>query len=215
MRYLIFMGVKMKNLIFVLCILVASGLHSADSNKIINELKSAALIDGDELRLKTYDTILENYQLKQKKPKQERIHTKWEVSIDTNPLDDTKIFLFYLVADEGKSSWDQKILLMIRKSSNGDELFINWGSYLGSEAFVTLRVGKSVASMTQWNLSTDGKATFYSGSTIELIREIATSEKIVAQCTPFNENPITAVFDVRGFRKLAEKYNKELEWFED
>lgn len=190
-------------------------LSASDTKKMMNELKSASEIEADHLRLEAYDAILEKNNLKQKQSKKDKVKTKWEVSVDTNPLDDTKIYLFYLVADEGKSSWDQKVALLIRKSNNGDELFINWGAYLGSEAFVTLRIGKSEATKTQWSLSTDSKATFYSGSSIKLIQEILRTDTVVAQCVPYGENPITAVFDVRGLREIAYKYKDELEWFED
>ena len=199
----------------MITLLIVTNLYSSDQKKILNDLKNAALIENDDIRLKLYDSILEKNNLKLKKQNVPALKTKWEVSVDTNPIDDTKTYLFYLIADEGKSSWNQNVILMIRKSSSGDELFINWGSYLGTEIFVTLRIGKSDATNSQWNLSTDSKATFYSGSTIDLIKEISKSDRVVAQCTPYNENPITAIFDVKGFREIAYKYNSELGWFDD
>jgi type VI secretion system protein VasI len=36
----------------------------------------------------------------------------------------------------------------------------------------------------------------------------------VAQVTPYNENPITAIFDVRGLKKAIEPYNDILHWIE-
>lgn len=182
-------------------IFVFTNIHSIDTKTLISELKESSNIENDSHRLNAYDTILEK--------------NKWEVPIDTNPLDDTKTYVFLLIADEGISPTHKRTTLMIRKSSSGNEIFINWGSYLGLETEVAFRVGKAEAVQSQWTISTDGKATFYTGDVLKLIRDIGNNDRVVAQCTPYSENPITAIFDVRGLKEITKKYNKELAWFED
>lgn len=203
----------MRYITILALIFTVSYLHAIDTKTLINELKESSNIENDSLRLNAYDSILEKNNLRTK-PKNITKY-KWEISIDTNPLDDTKTYVFFLIADEGISSTRKRTTLMIRKSSSGDEIFINWGSYLGLETEVAFRVGKAEAIQSQWSISTDGKATFYSGNALKLIRDIGNNEKVVAQCTPYGDNPITAIFDVRGLKEISKKYNNELGWFED
>lgn len=140
---------------------------------------------------------------------------KWRVSKETNPLDGSITLFFQLTSSEGKSVYGNPITLIIRYKRKKDELYIGWDDYLGSEAFVTYRIGKEDAIRTRWGLSTDKKGTFFRGDVIKLIRKLFEVNRFVAQVTPYNENPITAVFDVRGLRNAVEQFNDTLQWVED
>lgn len=37
-------------------------------------------------------------------------------------------------------------------------------------------------------------------------------DRFVAQVTPYSENPITAVFDLRELKKAVEQFNNILHW---
>jgi type VI secretion system protein VasI len=63
--------------------------------------------------------------------------------------------------------------------------------------------GTSAASQQQWGLSTDKKATFYPRNSFQLIEELTRVDKFVAQVTPYNESPVTALFDVSGLADAA------------
>ena len=137
---------------------------------------------------------------------------KWRVSKETNPLDGSITLIFQLISDEGESVYGNPIILVIRYKSKKDEFFIGWGDYLGSEAYVTYRIGEEDAIRTSWGLSTDKKSTFFHGDVIKVIRKLFEVNRLVAQVTPYNENPITAIFDVRGLKKAIEPYNDILHW---
>jgi len=139
---------------------------------------------------------------------------KWRVSKETNPLDGSVTLIFQLTSDEGESVYGNPIILVIRYKSKKDEFFIGWGDYLGSEVYVTYRIGKEDAIRTSWGLSTDKKSTFFHGDVIKVIRKLFEANRLVAQVTPYNENPITAIFDVRGLKKAIEPYNDILHWIE-
>jgi type VI secretion system protein VasI len=135
---------------------------------------------------------------------------KWQSAVQTNPLDDTKTVVLLLEADSGKSSWGETILLVLRCRSGVTEAYVNWKEYLGDEATVTWRIGSAQASASEWGLSTDQNATFFPSSVhgtsvagrprtpIEFVRALMVADQFVAQITPFMEDPVTAVFDVRG-----------------
>jgi len=205
----------MKNTIMILLTLIFCGQLFAQENVDLNsmkiELTDASSITDDMSRLAKYDEILIKYKLKELSENQ--TESNWDVSVDTDPIDDSKQIIFILKADSGESDYGNPTYLIIRYSNNESNLFANWGDYLGSEAFVTMRVGADKASTRKWSLSTDSKATFFPGNPIELIKKIMSTDKLVMQCTPYNSNPITAVFNVSGLKEEAEIYMDDLNWF--
>ncbi len=77
-------------------------------------------------------------------------------------------------------------------------MYITWDAYLGSEATVLTRVGDAKAVSQGWDLSSDSKATFYPGNHVSFIKSLLQTDKLVAQVTPYDESPVTAVFDLSG-----------------
>ena len=138
---------------------------------------------------------------------------KWEVSAKINPMDDSKTVICTLIADEGKSSWGMSPWLMLRYRSGKTDVYIVWHDSLGSEAYVTCRIGKDKPQSRYWGLSTCRRATLYPGSLEDFIARLLTVEKLVVRAIPHSESPITAVFDVRGLREAAQPYNDIHGWF--
>ena len=112
-------------------------------------------------------------------------------------IDDSKTVTLILEADSGKDRWGNAVYLIARCKSNQTDLFINWNDYLGSEADVLTRVGNNKAVTQRWSLSTDNQATFHSNP-IPFLKKMLQSTKLVAQVTPYNENPVTAIFNTTG-----------------
>ncbi len=192
-------------------IMTGTILASPASDTFLKDLKTAGSITDADKRLSAYDAILEKNDLR-KKSADESGNSKWIVSIDTDPLDDSEKITFILRSDTGNNIWGQSVALVIRKSGKETEFFISWGSYLGQEAVVTMRIGTAPSKKSKWTLSSDSKATFYPGNALEIVKEILTVDRIVAQVTPYNESPVTAVFDVKGFREEALKHKDSLGW---
>ena len=101
--------------------------------------------------------------------------------------------------------------MVARCKSNKTELYINWDSYLGRDAYVLTRVGSEKASKQEWGISTDSKATFRN-KPIAFIKKMMTSNKLVAQVTPYNENPITAIFDTSGLENAVKPLRETCNW---
>ena len=138
---------------------------------------------------------------------------KWNVSIDTNPIDDTKTVTLYLLADSGKSSMlGQPVVLFIRCKSLETNVFINWSDYLGNEATVLTRIGKEKAETRNWNLSTDSQATFLPRNEVDFLNKLLIVDSFVAQVTPYNESPVTAIFDVKGLSNAITPLRETCNW---
>lgn len=144
----------------------------------------------------------------------------WITSEDKNPVDDTKTVRATLLSTEGKSSMGDSVSLTIRCESNKTELFVNWSDYLGDDSNdvyedwkkVTVRVGDAPAKVERWDISTDSKATFAPGSVVSLVKSMVASKRLVLQTVPYNENPVTAVFDLTGIDKAVQPIAKECGW---
>jgi|TARA_B100001971_G_scaffold18505_1_gene14422 type VI secretion system protein VasI len=192
-------------------VLSANAFGQADS--INKRLAKCAAIEGDLERLECFDQLTRELGL---------VATtntvavegsgKWNVRIDSNPLDDSKTVVLVLVADEGSSQWGRPVVLIIRCKSNSTEVYITWNDYLGSEARVTTRIGSSKAQSSYWSLSTDSQATFYQDNRIAFVKQLMRADKFVAQVTPYNESPVTAVFDIRGLSEAIKPLQETCGW---
>lgn len=143
---------------------------------------------------------------------------KWQVDRTKNPVDDSETVIATLVADSGASSFGQPVILLVRCQSKTTEVFISWNDYLATDGDfnsgyknVLTRVGTEPASTSHWATSTDQKATFAPDPTI-LLRKMAVYNSFVAQTTPYNESPVTAVFDTTGIRQAIAPVNEVCGW---
>lgn len=138
---------------------------------------------------------------------------KWRLSKDIDPLNDKAVFFAMLDAETGKGKYGGRIGLIVRCKDNRTELYINWASYLGGDTtLVTHRVDKEEAVSSRWGLSTDSKATFFPGSPVPTLKRLAESTSFVANVTPYNESPITAVFNTTGAGEALADLRKACNW---
>lgn len=146
--------------------------------------------------------------------------SRWRSSSNTNPLDDTKTLIASIEADAQEAPLRNNVTLMIRCQSNKTELYVDWNDYLGDDSRdvysdwkrVTVRVGDLPARQQRWGISTDSEATFAPASAIGLIRQMVNEDRLVLQTTPYNESPVTAVFNLEGMRDAVEPIAEECNW---
>jgi len=136
----------------------------------------------------------------------------WMVSTRTDPLTDDEIHTAMLIAASGRSRFRDVPTLTVRCSGARTELYINWNDYLGSDAYTTYRVGQDKAATSNWSLSTDKKAAFFPGSPVALLKRMADSDSFAASVTPYNESPVTALFDTTGAAAAFSDIRKACSW---
>jgi len=199
---------------FLLINLVNVQYGMAQQQDIKKRLAGCATIKGDLERLACYDQLAKELGLIKTTTILPIEGTgKWTISEDKNPIDDSKTVSLYLIADQGKSKGGENIALVIRCKSNLTELLINWNDYLGlGSTSVITRIGNNPAQNISWNLSTNNMATFFAGSPIAFIKVLMNSDKLVAQVTPYNENSVTAIFDIRGLSEAIRPLQTTCGW---
>jgi len=202
---------RVLSLVFLSVMLFVTFPASAEVGS--KEVAKCAVITGDLARLSCYDKLAKDNNLSGKQSTAPAIKGtgKWHVSIDVNPIDDSKSVTLSLNADSGQNKWKKGISLIARCRSNTTEMYINWQDYLGGEARVLTRVGDSKALTSEWSLSTDKKATFRRAP-ITFLKKMLAANKLIAQVTPYNDNPITVVFDTSGLQNAIKPLRSTCGW---
>jgi Type VI secretion system VasI, EvfG, VC_A0118 len=204
--------------IFPLLIVSTMFAATAKSSEIEKEVARCAVIQGQLERLECYDDLAATFNLDRPQigPIAVADTGKWNVRVDSNPIDDSKRVVISLIADQGLSRNHESITFIARCQSNETEAYIVWNDYLGDDSssvyqdwkYVTVRIGDAPAERQQWAVSTDSKATFAPDWAGNLLRKMAHATSFLAQVTPYSESPVTAIFDTRGMiaalRPLAE-----------
>ena len=199
-------------ILLVVTVPLSAGASSCE--EIEQEIAQCAVIVGELERLEYYDQLARSLGLvsvQTEVPLSEDAGA-WKVSIKTNPLDDSRTVTLILLAESGTNRRGDPVGLILRCSSNRTDVYIAWQDYLGSEADVTWRVGDEDARTARWSLSTTKEATFYPYDEISFIQQLLTTTRFVAQVTPYNENPITAVFDLTGLTNVIGPLQEACGW---
>lgn len=136
----------------------------------------------------------------------------WIVSVRTDPLTDKEIHAATLIAKSGATRYGKSQALTVRCSNNQTEMYINWNDYLGSDAYTTYRVGQTKAVTSNWSLSTDKQAAFFPGSPVATLKQMMESDTFAASVTPYNESPVTVVFDVTGAAEAFSGIREACNW---
>ena len=115
-------------------------------------------------------------------------------------------------AISGTSSEGDVISMVIRCRRNETDLYIRWQDYLGSWAYVRTRVGDNDIGTRQWNLSTDGRTTFYPRRAEDFIEDVIAAGRVEFEITPYVKTAVTAVFDASELGEAIGPLREACEW---
>ncbi|MBL7114695.1 MAG: hypothetical protein ISS35_02925 [Kiritimatiellae bacterium] len=128
-------------------------------------------------------------------------HVGWKIRTDISAIDDSKSYFLSRAAEEpiGSGIFSSTPTLMIRHKEGDLEVFIGFGTYLGSDSItVTHRMGSNPAQHEEWGLSTDGKSIFCPVDAVAFVGQLLVSNRLVVRLTPYGESPVTSTFDLSG-----------------
>lgn len=199
--------------------LILAGVILAASASVMAEqvpsssIAKCAMIEEELTRLACYDQIAETHQLNGPQAVQAKGGNtgKWVLDNKHNLIDDSVTITLTLIADSGGTRFGKPIELVARCASNKTEVLINWQTYLGSQADVTLRIGAGDANTSGWNVLSDRQATYHPAP-VKMLKDMLAANKMVAQVTPFNVNPFTAIFDTSGLNEAIKPLRETCGW---
>lgn len=146
---------------------------------------------------------------------------KWQLSEKVDPMTDQKVVRVYQQA-EGSD-----VILSIACSKQNAWVHVLWEDFLGGrriknvlstqgEEFeiknVTYRVGDSQPITQEMAVLNDRKTTQF-GDVVSFIEQVRTSNRLVLQTQPYNENPKTVVFDTTGLTNILTAKRPECDWY--
>jgi len=207
---------NMKRFIFLAIVLIpftSVFSQQLSRDEIFENLEAIYQISDDSNRLNSYDQLAASLGFTRNGQISEDGHdveSKWEVSVQADPMDDSKKIFFVLPADTA-SSYDN-VALLIRYQNGSTDLFVAWDEYLSDNNRVTIRFDSEDAYTEFWSPSSNKTASFCKDP-VSFINKVATHDTLVMRITPYNEGPKTAVFDIRGLKQAALPYNNDLKWF--
>jgi type VI secretion system protein VasI len=205
----------MKNIIRFIIFSLFIGGASAESN-VPEQLAQCQNIAEDAQRLGCFDQIGKSKDAAKIENAEPQSVGKWEVSTDKSPIDDSKnVFVYLSAEDQIRGQFHQAITpsLAIVCREKKTDLYIDWSTFLGIESTrVLTRLDTKKATTRSWLLSTNNKATFYSGQTIAFIKELMKSEKIFVQVTPYGDNAAQTTFDLTGLSNAIKPLREACKW---
>jgi len=140
-------------------------------------------------------------------------NSQWDIQTNVNPIDDTKIVTLGIEADVPGARRGRGVFMLVRCKSSETDVILSWNDYLGGDERmpVLIRVGSSEARTESWSMSSNSKSTF-APNPVELLKEMMKSNKFVAQTTPFNESPKTAIFNTSGLETAIKPLREVCKW---
>lgn len=203
---------KNTTLIAAVALACASTAAQTASEK---EIAACANKDSDAERLICYDDIAADMGVDEPSVSANESSGSWRSTTSTSPVDDSKTVLLLVDADEPIPSRYGMVrpTLMVRCRQNRTTIFINWDTYLGIDSTSLLtRIDKEKARTRSWTISTNNKAAFYPANDIGFIKSLYGHRKLLAQVTPYGENPVMSTFDITGLKQAIKPLRKACHW---
>ncbi len=123
---------------------------------------------------------------------------EWTVSVDSDSDGDPTAVTLSSWAVSGASTEGYAISLTITCQRGRTALSVRWQDYLGSWTDVTTRIGTERPNMRRWNLSTDGRSSFFPGRTLSFIASLIEAGSVSFEVTPYVKPLVVAEFDTSG-----------------
>lgn len=180
-----------------------------------SEIAKCAAKAGDAARLICYDALAHRLHVDKPKIGAQRGAGKWDITTKTSPIDDsTNVYLSVDAEKPVQSGYNSvRPTLVIRCAQNHTNVFIVWGLYLGLDSTHMLtRIDRQKAHTNSWSISSDTKAVFVQGGDIAYAQSLMGHHVLLAQITPYGENPVMAEFDISGLSKAIEPLRKACHW---
>lgn len=183
----------------LISLLLAAGLWQSPALAAVDEdnFTRCASIALQEDRLRCFDQMAEEYAIPvgEARLSEANERSKWILN-DSLP----ERISVSLTADTVPSAAppDNLPVLSIACAEGELEVAIDWKTYLGGKNELLIRMGERDAMQADWRREAGDQITILPEGAADFVRELRAVDRLLAQTVPFGEDPVTAVFDVRG-----------------
>ena len=177
-------------------LLLAAGFWQAPALAAVDEadFTRCASIALQEDRLRCFDQMAEEYAIPvgETRLSEANERSKWILN-DSLP----ERISVALTADTATAPENLPVL-SIACAEGELEVAIDWKTYLGGKNQILIRMGERDAVLADWRREAGDQITVLPEGAADFVRELRAVDRFLAQTVPFGEDPVTAVFDVRG-----------------
>lgn len=182
------------------------------------EIAKCAAVANDLKRLECYDSFSKSLGVDSGKTQTSNV-SKWRVSTEVSPIDDSKNVHAFLQAESPISGWLSKEILPslnLRCKENKTEMYIVTGmkprvEYDIDTTTVTLRFDKEKAAKYSTGKSTDGEALFFRKN-VGLIKKMMNHSTMLFEFVPFNSSPAMTTFNLSGLSEAIKPLRDACKW---
>jgi TonB family protein len=171
-----------------------------------SDIQKCGKIDDDLSRLACFDALSARVQGAPSVSPPVNGTGLWKVSTERSAIDDSTSVTALLTASQPIGiGYRQASPTAVARCKEGNlDFYIVWDVFIGSGKHqVTMRLDSDNARVDTWSVSTDHKATFYSGDRVALFEALTKAKKLVVRTTPFGESPVITSFNISGFANVS------------
>lgn len=198
----------------LLLLLMVFFVGSTHANERAGIAKCAQLKTISE-RVVCYDNLAMSLGLHKTQSSNTHVKDRWIVRSEKSPINDSTNVYLSLYADKEVQTGHKTVMpeLNIRCKENKTETYIIWDLYLGiNKADVLIRLDKEKATIKPWTISTSNTTAFLPGNNIAFLKQLMKHNALLAQVTPYGENTVMAIFDIRGLSEAITPLREACKW---
>ncbi len=148
-------------------------------------------------------------------------HGKWNLRTDQSPLTDEKSVFLRIESDDnvqGRFGAPGPATLLVRCQENTTSAYFILNDLhladIQTYGKIEYRVDEKPMQSRSFVASTDNKALglWNGGRSIPFLKELLGSQRLIIRATPYNESPVTAKFDTRGFDTAVVELRETCSW---
>lgn len=173
---------------------------------VSNRVSEIAEISDDNERLQAYDEFAKSVvQFLNSGNNSSDSPSLWNISYKRNPLDDSNLATATLEAVEGPNKYGDYPHLIVRCRISALDVIFSFGQYFAeSNTNADIRIGDGEVRTRRMTLASNNEAMFYTGDSKAFLNSLSGQNRLVVKTYPYNENPITSIFNLSGIDKVIE-----------
>lgn len=195
--------------LFLTCVVFGQDASAQECVAIENDLDRLACFDKQAGRAPTIEDV--------------KVGTgNWLVRTETSEFEDTTNVYLMVTSDEGlrcrSYGAPKKATLYLRCLENTTSIYISTDCHLASGfqgyGQVDYRIDDKPSASRGFDASTNNRALglWTGGSAIPFIKKLFGAKRLLVRFTPFNENPVTAKFDISGVEEAVRPLREACSW---
>jgi type VI secretion system protein VasI len=132
----------------------------------------------------------------------------WETGVEYDEDSEPVAVNISSWAVAGASTEGYAVSIAIACRRGRTSLSIRWEDYLGSWTRVSAMLGDGRPRTRDWNLSSDGRSSFYPQRTVAFIDDLIATDRATFEVTPYSRSPVVVQFDTSGLGEAFEPWRE-------